>query len=117
MRQRRATGRIYPRDLHSILHGLWDSTPFFDGWPAVELPPKAVLDELLDVCFQASMLTEEGRPTVFRVAYIASGSPVTPSREQLEEPAAGPWKAHCPESTGPCQMPFSRPHKREASFR
>jgi hypothetical protein len=82
-RQRRGTDRVYPRDLHVILQGLWDSTPFFQGWPAVELPPKAVLDELLDVCFQASMLTEEGRPTVFRVAYISSGSPVTLSREQL----------------------------------
>src|SRR3954447_18226257 len=81
--RRRAEGRVYPRDLQSILQGLWDSTPFFDGWPTVELPPKAVLDELLDVCFQASMLTEEGRPTVFRVAYIPSAAPVTPNPAPL----------------------------------
>jgi len=49
----------------------------------VELPPKAVLDELLDVCFQASMLTEEGRPTVFRVAYHNSSAPVTPNQAEL----------------------------------
>jgi hypothetical protein len=41
-----------------------------------------VLDELLDTCFQASMLTEEGRPTVFRVAYIPSASPVTANRSE-----------------------------------
>jgi hypothetical protein len=74
---------MYPRDLHSELQGRWVSTPFCDGWPAVELPPKPVLDELLDVCFQASMLTDERRPTVFRVAYIASGSPVMPNRSEL----------------------------------
>jgi hypothetical protein len=49
----------------------------------VELPPRSVLDELLDVCFQASMLTEEGRPIIFRVAYIPSAEPVTPNRSQL----------------------------------
>jgi hypothetical protein len=75
------TSRVYPRDLYSILKGIWDNKPFFKGWPRVELPPKAVLDELLDVCFQASMLTEEGRPTVFRIAYLDSRSPVTPRRE------------------------------------
>ena len=62
-KQRKATNRVYPCDLHAILQGLWDNTPFFPNWPRVELPPKAVLDELLDVCFHASMLTEEGRPT------------------------------------------------------
>ena len=75
------TNRVYPRDLHSILQGLWNSKPFFKGWPSVELPPKAVLDEFLDVCFQASMLTEEGRPTVFRIAYLDSRSPVTHRQE------------------------------------
>lgn len=49
----------------------------------MELPPKPVLDELLDVCFQASMLTEEGRPTIFRVAFIPSSVPVTPNRAEL----------------------------------
>src|SRR5271157_3660014 len=82
-RQLRASDRVYPRNLHAILQGRWDSAPLFDGFPPVELPPKAVLDELLDVCFQASMLTEEGRPTVFRVAYIPSAAPVTPNRAQL----------------------------------
>jgi hypothetical protein len=82
-KQWKATHRVYPRDLHTILRGMWDSTPFFRNWPGVELPPKAILDELLDVCFQASMLTEEGRPTVFRLAYISSTSPVTPNQSEL----------------------------------
>jgi hypothetical protein len=44
------TDRVYPRDLHPIVQGLWDSKPFFQGWPKVELPPKAVFDEIVDVC-------------------------------------------------------------------
>lgn len=75
------TGRVYPRDLHGILAPIWDDKPFFEERPKVELPPKAVLDELLDVCFHASMLTEEGRPTVFRVAFLDSKLPVFPKRE------------------------------------
>ena len=82
-KQRKAADRVYPRDLHAILQGMWDNTPFFPNWPGVELPPKAILDELLDVCFQASMLTEEGRPTVFRIAYLGSSSPVTPNQSEL----------------------------------
>jgi hypothetical protein len=72
------TDRVYPRDLYSILQGLWDPKPFFQGWPKVELPRKAVFDEIVDVCYHASMLTEEGRPTVFRIAYLDSKSPVSP---------------------------------------
>lgn len=82
-KQPKTSNRVYPRDLHAILQGRWDSAPFFDGFPPVKLPPKEVLDELLDICFQASMMTEEGRPTVFRVAYIPSEVPVTQSQEQL----------------------------------
>jgi hypothetical protein len=82
-RQMRASDRVYPRDLHAILQGRWESAPLFDGFPPVELPPKEVLDELLDVCFHASMLTEEGRPTVFRVAYITSVAPVTANQSKL----------------------------------
>jgi hypothetical protein len=70
--------RVYPRDLHGILQGLWDNKPFFRGWPKVELPPKAVFDEIIDVCYHASMLTEEGRPTVFRIVFLDSQSPTSP---------------------------------------
>jgi hypothetical protein len=70
--------RVYPRDLHGILQGLWDKKPFFRGWPNVELPPKVVFDEIVDLCYQASMLTEEGRPTVFRIVFLDSQNPVSP---------------------------------------
>lgn len=73
--------RVYPRDLHKILQGLWDNRPFFQGWPNVELPPKPVFDEIIDVCYHASMLTEEGRPTIFRVVFLDSQSPASPRDE------------------------------------
>ncbi|HEX4142074.1 MAG TPA: hypothetical protein VHY91_00880 [Pirellulales bacterium] len=71
-------GPVYPRDMHEILEGLWDGKPFFRGWPKVQLPPKAVFDEIIDVCYHASMLTEEGRPTVFRIVFLDSQSRVSP---------------------------------------
>jgi hypothetical protein len=77
------TNRVYPRDLVSILQRLWDSKPFFKDWPKVDLPPNAVLEQFLEVCYHASMLTEEGRPTVFRIAFIDRRSPVTPSQSSL----------------------------------
>lgn len=52
----------------------------------MELPSKAVFDEIIDVCYHASMLTEEGRPTVFRVVFLDSQSPISPRRED-EVPA------------------------------
>lgn len=70
--------RVYPRDLHGILQGIWDNKPVYPGWPEVDIPPKAVFDELIDVCYHASMLTEEGCPTVFRIVFLDSQSPVSP---------------------------------------
>ena len=72
----------YPRDLRAILRRRWNGEPVADGWPRVDLPEKADLDELLDVCYHASLLTEEGRPTIFRVAFIASSTPVSPPRRE-----------------------------------
>jgi hypothetical protein len=72
----------YPRDLRTMLRRRWRGEPLADGWPRVDLPEKAVLDELLDVCYHASLLTEEGRPTIFRVAFISSSTPVSPPRRE-----------------------------------
>ena len=73
------TGSCVPaRPAQDTTKGLWDNKPFFRGWPNVELPPKAVFDEIIDVCYHASMLTEEGRPTVFRIVFLDSQSPVSP---------------------------------------
>ena len=68
----------YPRNLHTIIQRHWDSEPLTDGWPRVDLPEKAVLNEILDVCYHASLMTEEGRPIIFRVAFISSSTPVSP---------------------------------------
>jgi sensor domain DACNV-containing protein len=71
----------YPRNLHTILQRLWDGKPLGRGWPRVDLLEKQVLNEILDVCYHASLMTEEGRPIVFRVAFISSSSPVSPPRQ------------------------------------
>ena len=31
--------RVYPRDLHGILQGLWDDKPSFRGWPMSSMWP------------------------------------------------------------------------------
>ncbi len=80
--------RVYPRDLYKILKDLWDEKPFFPCWSNVELPPKAVFDEIIDVCYHASMLTEEGRPTVFRIVFLDSQSPVSPRVDEELPPVA-----------------------------
>ncbi len=71
----------YPRDLYADLQRVWKAEPLRRGWPRVELPEKGVLDELLNVCYHASLMTEEGRPTDFRVAFIASTASVHPPRK------------------------------------
>jgi hypothetical protein len=77
-RQAKIADRVYPRDLYGKLQQVWDNKPFFRGWPNVELPPKHVFDEIVEVCYHASMLTEEGRPTVFRIVFLDSQGPVSP---------------------------------------
>src|SRR5947209_2071642 len=72
----------YPRDLYAILRRRWNGEPVTDGWPRADLPEKAVLDELLDVCYHASLMAEEGRPTIFRVAFISSSAPAHPPRRE-----------------------------------
>lgn len=54
----------------------------------MELPPKAVFDEIVDVCYHASMLTEEGRPTVFRIVCLDSQSRVSPRDDDELPPVA-----------------------------
>src|SRR5882724_5773289 len=76
------TKHRYPRHLYAKLRRRWNGDPLATGWPRVDLPEKAVLDELLDVCYHASLMTEEGRPTIFRVAFISSRTPVSPPRRE-----------------------------------
>ncbi len=72
----------YPRNLFTNLQRIWNAEPLSSRWPRVDLPEREVLDDLLDVCYHASLMSEEGRPIVFRVALIASTASVHPPREQ-----------------------------------
>lgn len=82
-KQLKIPDRVYPRDLYQILQGLWDNRPFSRERTKVELPPKDVFDEIIDVCYHASMLTEEGRPTVFRVVFLDSQTPVSLTHDDV----------------------------------
>jgi hypothetical protein len=73
---------VYPRDLYGILQSLWDNKPLFQAWPNVELPSKATFEEIIDVCYHASMLREEGRPITFRIVVLESQRPVSPRDEE-----------------------------------
>lgn len=75
----------YPGNLYAELQDAWKPEPFGAGWPRVDLPEKAVLDDFLDVCYHASLQAEEGRPTVFRVALIAHDAPISPARDNPVE--------------------------------
>lgn len=54
----------YPNDLVPLLQKRWAAVQI-DGEPA--LPSAALLERLVSVCYQASLLRDEGRPITFRV--------------------------------------------------
>jgi len=65
----------YPRDLALLVRERWAELPTSDRDGVAEaketgvlLPDQAVVERLLSVCYQASLLHEEGRPVTFRVA-------------------------------------------------
>jgi hypothetical protein len=57
----------YPRDLAEAVHGRCQEVLIGTGIH-LALPDPAQLEEILSVCYQASLLREEGRPVTFRVA-------------------------------------------------
>jgi hypothetical protein len=58
----------YPADLGRAVHLRWAEAQ--SGAPTrLTLPAPAVLQEALSVCYQASLLREEGRAVTFRVAF------------------------------------------------
>ena len=73
--------RVYPHNLYTKLQRRWTAPPL-DRFPRIDLPEKRVFDELVDVCYHASFMTEEGRPIIFRVALIGAERPVSPDREE-----------------------------------
>ena len=55
----------YPGDLARFVMERWEDTPTAQDAPAAP-PDVAALEEMLAVCYQASMLREEERPVTFR---------------------------------------------------
>jgi hypothetical protein len=70
--------RVYPVDILNLLPKAWPSDPMVDGFPRIELPDARLLGELLNVCYQASMLMDEGRPITFRVTFLPSTRSIEP---------------------------------------
>ena len=66
-----ARPHAYPRDLARGVHVRWPEVQL-GTHVRLTLPAPALLEEALSVCYQASLLREEGRPVTFRVAF---GSP------------------------------------------
>ena len=58
-------GHAYPRDLALLVRQRWAEIDIGQG----ALPDVTVLDRLLSVSYQASLLHEEGRPITFRLAF------------------------------------------------
>ena len=59
--------RAYPQDLASFIRDNW---PTRNARECASLPDLTVLEHLVSVCYQASLLREEGRPVRFRVIFL-----------------------------------------------
>ncbi len=78
----------YPRDLALLVQERWAEMAFSEHEapasahdPTTGLPDAAAIERLLSVCYQASLLHEEGRPVTFRMAL---------AEPEAFEAAAGP---------------------------
>ncbi|MFZ2445154.1 MAG: putative sensor domain DACNV-containing protein [Syntrophobacteraceae bacterium] len=60
--------RAYPRDLASFARDSW---PRKNDLECVSSPDLTMLEHLISVCYQASLLREEERPVRFRVIFLA----------------------------------------------
>jgi hypothetical protein len=58
----------YPRDLASFVRERWVAG---SGRDSTSLPGPKLLEHLISICYQASLLQEEGRPVRFRVIFLA----------------------------------------------
>jgi hypothetical protein len=67
-------GHAYPRDLARLVRTRWSALEAEPNAETVPLPEPAVLEHVLSVCYQASLLREEGRSTTFRVAMSGPGT-------------------------------------------
>ncbi len=62
-----------PRDLAALIDERWPQEPGSEADKADLRPDRAVLTELIRVCFQASLLREEARPVTFRLILAEPG--------------------------------------------
>ncbi len=95
-----AAGHAYPRDLALYVHERWSAATLpavlrgaRDATEEPRAPDLPVLERLLSVAYQASLLYEEGRPITFRLALaepdvfpVAAGPPGGLQRLVLTEP-------------------------------
>jgi hypothetical protein len=58
----------YPKDLASLVRDRWQTG---NARECASLPDLTVLEHLISVCYQASLLREEGRPVRFRLIFLA----------------------------------------------
>lgn len=63
--------RAYPRDLALLVKGRWQSGEVSENRDSDSIPEPSVLEHLISVCYQASLLREEDRPVRFRLIYRA----------------------------------------------
>jgi len=59
----------YPGDLARAIHARWNEVQ--TDAHARLTPPGPLLEQVLSVCYQASLLHEEGRPITFRIAFAS----------------------------------------------
>jgi len=77
-------GDAYPHDLAHVVRARWHAIEAASIAEAVPLPEPRVLEHVLSVCYQASLLREEGRSITFRLALsgpeafaVAGGPPAS----------------------------------------
>jgi hypothetical protein len=58
----------YPKEFASFVRDCW---PTGNATECASLPDLTVLEQLISVCYQASLLREEGRPVRFRLIFLA----------------------------------------------
>jgi len=94
-----AGGYAYPPELALAVRERWSSAQVDTTAPALPLPSPAVLGRVLSVCYQASLLREEGRATTFRLAvsgpeaFASAGGPPA-SLHRLVFTERRPFDAH-----------------------
>jgi hypothetical protein len=81
----RVAGYAFPKDLLGGIKDRWDAVPALRGF---ELPPDHTLLELLEICYHASLRTDERRPVHCAVAYAPIAEVPDGAMLRFERPLA-----------------------------